>query len=126
MLKAARSYQSIPESATSSEKSESHPLIPIALFSGIGLLVSLIAILMDSPGAWYYARVNGIFCKTSPPPRFGDGGRRLLPVQAAWRLVAACNAPASAFSRCSGPIWIPSAEMNSGLATPMKPNTQRK
>jgi hypothetical protein len=53
MLKAARSYQSIPESATSSEKSESHPLIPIALFSGIGLLVSLIAILMDSPGAWY-------------------------------------------------------------------------
>jgi hypothetical protein len=53
MLKAARTYQSIPVSTTSSEKSDGHPLVPIALFSGIGLLASLIAILMDSPGAWY-------------------------------------------------------------------------
>ncbi len=53
-------------------------------------------------------------------------GGRLNSRYAAWRLVAACNAPASAFSRCSGPTWIPSAEINSGLATPMKPNTQRK
>ena len=46
--------------------------------------------------------------------------------QAASRLLAAFKAPATAFSRCSGPTWIPSAEMNSGLATPMKPNTQRR
>jgi hypothetical protein len=44
---------SVPASTASSEKSESHPLISIALFSGIGLLVSLVAILMGVQGAWY-------------------------------------------------------------------------
>jgi hypothetical protein len=38
---------------TASEKSESHPLVMIALFSGIGLLASMIAILAGIPGAWY-------------------------------------------------------------------------
>ena len=57
----------------------------------------------------------------------GSPGRRgVYFTYAAWRLVAACNALANAFSRCSGPTWVPSAEINSGLATPMKPNTQRK
>jgi hypothetical protein len=53
MQKAARISQSIPVSMASSEKSGNHPLVPIALFSGIGLLASLIAILMDVPGVWY-------------------------------------------------------------------------
>ena len=33
--------------------SEGHPLVSIALFSCIGLLVSLIAMLMGVQGAWY-------------------------------------------------------------------------
>jgi hypothetical protein len=53
MPKAARISQSILVSTASPQKFDDHPLVPIALFSGIGLLVSLIAILMDVPGAWY-------------------------------------------------------------------------
>jgi hypothetical protein len=53
MPKAARISQSISVSTASSQKVEDHPLVPIALFSGIGLLASLIAVLMDVPGAWY-------------------------------------------------------------------------
>jgi hypothetical protein len=53
MPKAARISAQIPASTISSEKSESHPLVSIAIFSGIGLLVSLIAILMGVQGAWY-------------------------------------------------------------------------
>jgi hypothetical protein len=53
MPKAARIAAQIPASSVSSEKSQSHPLVPIAIFSGIGLLVSLIAILMGVQGAWY-------------------------------------------------------------------------
>ncbi len=49
-----------------------------------------------------------------------------LSFQAACREVTACRAFASAFSRCSGPSWIPSAEMNSSLVTPMKPKTPRR
>jgi hypothetical protein len=52
MLKTARIAASIPASTASSEKSESHPLVAIALFSGIGLLVSLIAALMGVQGVW--------------------------------------------------------------------------
>jgi NAD(P)-dependent dehydrogenase (short-subunit alcohol dehydrogenase family) len=62
----------------------------------------------------------------NPPSWFDDGGWCPNSCYAAWRLVAACNALASAFSRCSGPTWMPSAEMNSGFWTPMKPNTQRR
>jgi hypothetical protein len=50
MPKAAR--VSVPV-LTASEKSETHPLVSIALFSGIGLLVSLIAILLGVSGVWY-------------------------------------------------------------------------
>jgi hypothetical protein len=53
MPKAARISVQVPASTASSEKSESHPLVSIAIFSGIGLLVSLIAILMGVQGAWY-------------------------------------------------------------------------
>jgi hypothetical protein len=55
MPKAARISARVPASSipASSEKSESHPLISIALFSGIGLLVSLVAILMGVQGVWY-------------------------------------------------------------------------
>jgi hypothetical protein len=37
----------------SPQQTEGHPLVPIALFSGIGLLVSLVAMLMGVQGAWY-------------------------------------------------------------------------
>jgi hypothetical protein len=53
MPKAARISAQIPVSTISSEKSEGHPLVSIAIFSGIGLLVSLVAILSGVPGVWY-------------------------------------------------------------------------
>jgi hypothetical protein len=52
MPKATRIAASIPVSSTTS-KSGDHPLASIALFSGIGLLVSLVAALMGVQGAWY-------------------------------------------------------------------------
>jgi hypothetical protein len=53
MPKGARISAQIPASTISSEKSGSHPLVSIALFSGIGLLVSLIAVIMGVQGVWY-------------------------------------------------------------------------
>jgi len=53
MPKAARISASLPASTAASEKSESNPLVSIAIFSGIGLLVSLVALLMGVPGEWY-------------------------------------------------------------------------
>jgi hypothetical protein len=55
MPKAAVARVSAPIAATtaSPQQVEGHPLVPIALFSGIGLLVSLVAILMGVQGAWY-------------------------------------------------------------------------
>jgi hypothetical protein len=53
MPKAAHISAQIPVSTISSEKSDSHPLVPIALFCGIGLLVSLVALLSGVPGVWY-------------------------------------------------------------------------
>jgi hypothetical protein len=49
----ARIARLLPTSTASHEKSESHPLIIIALFCGVGLLLSLIAIIMVAPEAWY-------------------------------------------------------------------------
>lgn len=46
MPKAARIAATISATPVSSSKSKDHPLVTIALFSGIGLLVSLVAILM--------------------------------------------------------------------------------
>jgi hypothetical protein len=53
MPKAARISQSILVSTASPQKVDDHPLVAIALFSGIGLLASLIAVLMGVPFAWY-------------------------------------------------------------------------
>ena len=52
MPKATRIAVSIPVSSVS-PKSDDHQLASIALFSGIGLLVSLVAVLMGVQGAWY-------------------------------------------------------------------------
>jgi hypothetical protein len=53
MPKAVRVSTQIPASTASSEKSQSHPLVSIALFSGIGLLISLIAVILGVSGVWY-------------------------------------------------------------------------
>jgi hypothetical protein len=53
MSKVVRISAPIPASAASSGKSDSSQLVSIAIFSGIGLLVSLIAIITGVPGAWY-------------------------------------------------------------------------
>jgi hypothetical protein len=52
MPKAARISTPVTASA-SSEKSDISALVSIALFSGIGLLVSLVAVIMGVQGAWY-------------------------------------------------------------------------
>jgi hypothetical protein len=52
MPNAARIARSLRASAAS-EKSEGRPLIIVALFCGVGLLLSLIAIIMGGPEAWY-------------------------------------------------------------------------
>ena len=53
MPKATRIAASIPVASTSPNRSDDHPLVSIALFSGIGLLVSLVAVLMGVQLAWY-------------------------------------------------------------------------
>ena len=52
MTKAARIVATIPASRVSREKSD-NTFVSIALFSGVGLLLSLVAILMGVQGAWY-------------------------------------------------------------------------
>ena len=44
---------SISASKISSQRSDSHPLVTIALFSGVGLLASLTAILCGVQVAWF-------------------------------------------------------------------------
>jgi hypothetical protein len=52
MPKAARIFK--PIAATSaSENSDRAQFISIALFSGVGLLISLVAVIMGVQGAWY-------------------------------------------------------------------------
>jgi hypothetical protein len=54
MPKAARIFPPISASTGSSDRSDDDsPLVSVALFSGIGLLASLIAILMGMPCVWY-------------------------------------------------------------------------
>ena len=62
MPKVVRFPQSISPPSVSSEevqaqrsakRSEYDAFVSVALFSGIGLLISLIAILFGVPGAWY-------------------------------------------------------------------------
>jgi hypothetical protein len=52
MPKAARISTSVPVSSAS-ENSDSSQFISIALFSGIGLLISLVAVLLGVQGVWY-------------------------------------------------------------------------
>jgi hypothetical protein len=52
MPKAARILPSVSASSTS-ENSDSAQFISIALFSGIGLLVSLVAVLTGVNGVWF-------------------------------------------------------------------------
>jgi hypothetical protein len=47
---AVRILPSLPATSTKSDSSE---FVSIALFSGLGLLVSLLAVLMGVPGVWY-------------------------------------------------------------------------
>jgi len=49
MPKAVRVSTQFAASTASSEKSESHPLVSIALFSGIGLLT---AVILGVSGVW--------------------------------------------------------------------------
>jgi hypothetical protein len=49
----ARVAARIPHPAISSKKSDSSDFVAVALFSGIGLLTSLIAILTGVQGVWY-------------------------------------------------------------------------
>jgi hypothetical protein len=53
MPKAVRISTPVSASAASPAKSDGSPLVTIALFSSIGLLVSLVAILLGVPGVWY-------------------------------------------------------------------------
>jgi hypothetical protein len=53
MPNTARISGSIPRSNLSSVNSDSGQLTIVALFSGLGLLVTLIAILCGVQGAWY-------------------------------------------------------------------------
>jgi len=51
MPKAARISTSVPVSSTS-ENSDSVQFISIALFSGLGLLISLVVVLLGGQGVW--------------------------------------------------------------------------
>jgi hypothetical protein len=60
MPKAARIIPSISEpriytekSAIPAKKSDSHELVAVAIFSGIGLLVSLLAVIFGMQGMWF-------------------------------------------------------------------------
>ena len=49
-VRISRTY---PASTTSSDRSDRSQLTSVALFSGLGLLVSLVAILTGVQGYWY-------------------------------------------------------------------------
>ncbi|MBR0713363.1 hypothetical protein [Bradyrhizobium liaoningense] len=60
MPKAARIFSSISaphifteRSAVTEKQSDSNQLIAVALFSGIGLFVSLIAVILGTQGMWF-------------------------------------------------------------------------
>jgi hypothetical protein len=52
MPKAARISRPFAASSTS-EHSDSSQIISIALFSGVGLLISLVAVILGVQGVWY-------------------------------------------------------------------------
>jgi hypothetical protein len=53
MTKAVRIAAQLPASTAASEKSGGQEFVTIALFSGIGLLISLVAITTGVQGVWY-------------------------------------------------------------------------
>ncbi|WP_291686381.1 hypothetical protein [Bradyrhizobium sp.] len=53
MTKAVRVAAQLPASTAASEKSGSQEFLTIALFSGIGLFVALVAVMMGVQGAWF-------------------------------------------------------------------------
>jgi hypothetical protein len=53
MPTAVRVSAAIPASKTASDKSDSNQFVSIALFSGIGLFVSLVAVILGVQGVWY-------------------------------------------------------------------------
>jgi hypothetical protein len=60
MPKAARISSSISEariytekSAIPAKQSDNHQLVAVALFSGIGLLISLVAVILGVQGMWF-------------------------------------------------------------------------
>ncbi len=52
MPKAAHISSPVATTDISSETSDNSPLVSIALFSGIGLLASLVAVIMGVAGVW--------------------------------------------------------------------------
>jgi hypothetical protein len=53
MPTAVRFSPSIPVSKADSSKSDYNQLISIALFSAVGLFVSLVAVILGVQGTWY-------------------------------------------------------------------------
>jgi cell shape-determining protein MreC len=53
MSKVVRFPASIPVSRITSNKSDSHELVLVAIFSGAGLLLSIVAVLLGVQIAWY-------------------------------------------------------------------------
>lgn len=60
MPKAARIFSSISappvsteRSTTTEKQSDSHQLVAVSIFSGIGLFASLIAVIMGMQGSWF-------------------------------------------------------------------------
>jgi hypothetical protein len=60
MSKAARIFSSFAspriyteKSAVTEKQSDSHQLVAVALFSGIGLFVSLVAVILGIQGMWF-------------------------------------------------------------------------
>jgi hypothetical protein len=53
MPTAIRVSTPISDSTASSKKSDSNQFVSIALFSAIGLFISVVAVLLGVQGAWY-------------------------------------------------------------------------
>ena len=53
MQRIARISTPVPVITASSEKSDNSPFISVALFSGIGLVVCLVAMIAGVQGQWY-------------------------------------------------------------------------
>ncbi|WP_172803587.1 MULTISPECIES: hypothetical protein [Bradyrhizobium] len=54
MPKAARISTPVPVSSTSeNENSDAAQFVTVALFSGIGLLISLVAVILGIQGVWF-------------------------------------------------------------------------